>query len=353
MGRETDRFGPGCRMADYGHMASDSGTSLHEVVEVDLDQLDLRSGLVGLFTLTVALALVAVFGPAGMAAGIAALFVIAGAEGEASESFGEHALFLVAGTAVTLAVGYAAESPVAATVALGVVAWTSTLAPLRGPVAAGHGAHLLMWAVLTVGIVDSEASAAPMAAAFAIGGALALGGLWLANRIPDEHPPRSESVDMDVESVRVAAAVRGVGTGLCVALGYWWFPDHAAWAALTFVLVLRPPRQAAIVTGVGRTLGTVAGVLVGMAIAGLLGASTAGLLIAFALCAFGMLATTGVNYAVSTTFTTALLLIAQRVFQEDLYAAGWQRLAATGLGVAVAFAAIAVIGLTGRWSDGR
>jgi hypothetical protein len=343
--------GPGVRDCDL--MAADSGTSLHEVVEIDLDQLDLRSALVGVAVLTVALVFVGVLGPAGMAAGIAALFVIAGSSGEGAESSAEHAMFIVAGAVVTLAVGYAADSTAAATAVVGLVAWASSLGALRGPVAAAHGAYLLMWAVLTLAIVDSEATVPTMAGAFVVGGLLALAGLWVADRLPAERPQRVAPVDPDRAGTQRVAVVRGAGAALCVALGFLWFPDHVSWAVLTFVLVLRPPRAAAIVTGVGRTLGTVAGVLVGMATAGLVGDSTLSLVVAFGLCAFAMLATTGVNYAVSTTFLTALLLLAQRLIQEDLFAAGWERLAATALGVVAAFAGIAVIHLATGPSDGR
>ena len=45
--------------------------------------------------------------------------------------------------------------------------------------------------------------------------------------------------------------------------GIFWFPDHYAWAAFAFVLVLRPPKEQVIVVGLGRTLGTVAGVVIG------------------------------------------------------------------------------------------
>ena len=50
-------------------------------------------------------------------------------------------------------------------------------------------------------------------------------------------------------------------------------------------------------------------------------------------------------------FTTALLLIAQRLIQEDVFSAGWDRLGATVVGVVAAFLAIAVIRSTDEDPD--
>ena len=50
---------------------------MREVIQLDLDKLDTRSGLAGLFALTTSLVAAAVLGPEWIAAGIAALFVVA------------------------------------------------------------------------------------------------------------------------------------------------------------------------------------------------------------------------------------------------------------------------------------
>ena len=139
------------------------------------------------------------------------------------------------------------------------------------------------------------------------------------------------------------AVVRALAAALAVAIGFEWFPEHAAWTVLTFVLVLRPPKEQTTVVAVGRTLGTVAGVLIGMAAAQLVGDDLAAQLIAFILAGFLMLAFSDVNYAVSTAFTTAMLLLSERILHEDVYQTGWERLGATVAGVVIAFAVIGVM----------
>ncbi|MGI9578386.1 MAG: FUSC family protein [Microthrixaceae bacterium] len=330
-------------------MTDSAAASIRDVVDLDLEELDFRSGLTGLVVLAIVLVLVGIFGPAGMAAGIAALFVLAGASGETGRSFPEHCVFVVVGALVTLAVGYSAGSVVAASLAIAFVAFGAAMVALRGPVATADGAYLLIWAVLTLSIEDSPASAPAMAGAFVVGGVIAVVAIWAVSLLesPSTSPEvvQGASPSLDVGLVMFFSVIRAVGAGGCVALGSWWFPDHAAWAAFAFVLVLRPPKEQALITGLGRTLGTVLGVFVGMALAGLVGDSTLGLVIAFGFCGFAMLATSNVNYALSTMFTTALLLIAQKVIQEDVVATGWDRMGATVVGVAVAFLAIGVINL--------
>ena len=326
---------------------------MREVIQLDLEKLDTRSGLVGLFALTTSLVAAAVLGPEWIAAGIAALFVVAGSAGDRSSSSGEQTAFVLFGGATTLVVGVVASSPIAASLAIGVIAFGTTLLALRGPVAAASGAYLLIWAVLTVGMVDAESTPAEMAVAFLAGGAVAVGGLWLAHRVDPEQGGVAAPTGMDRRALLVFALVRAIGAGLCTALGYWLFPEHVAWAALAFVLVLRPPKQQAIQVGVGRTVGTVAGVLLGMAIAALVGDSEAALFASFGLCSFAMLATTGVNYAVSTTFTTALLLIAQRLIEDDVFATGFERVMATLCGILVSFAVLTALRTEGAENNGK
>jgi uncharacterized membrane protein YccC len=77
-------------------------------------------------------------------------------------------------------------------------------------------------------------------------------------------------------------------------------------------------------------------------VARLVGDTTAAIVVAFVISGFLMLATKNVNYALSTTFTTALLLLGGRLLQSDVFSTGWDRLLATALGVVVAFAVLVV-----------
>jgi hypothetical protein len=332
---------------------------LGEIIEFDVEKLDYRSALTGVVVLAAALMFVGVLGPAGMAAGIAAIFVVAGGSSQAHASPLNGILFVLVGACVTLLVGYSAESALAATLVIGIVTLLATLASLGGVNTATAGVYLLLWSILALSFGGTDEEPWVAAVAFLIGGTLAITGLWIAARVAPEPSgtPSGNAAEQATDpegpaanswSVERFAVLRALGAAACVALGYWWFPDHPTWASLSFILVLRPPKEEAVITGIGRTLGTVAGVVVGILFAQVVGDSTASLLIAFAVCGFLMLATREANYAVSTGFTTAMLLLAQRLIQEDVYSTGWQRLFATILGIAVAFAVIWLMSVTRR-----
>lgn len=337
---------------------------MKEVLELDMDELDLRRAVIGTVALAVGLALMGALGPVGIAAGIAAIFVVAGDSDETRGPDSVQAALVVGGAAVTLLVGYAAGSTVAATITIAAVTLVATLVSLAGPRPAAAGVYALLWAVLTLSIGATDESPVAMAGAFLAGGAIALAVLWLAERVPavaglgGVDASRPDGADDESSAprqwaVEVFAMARSVAAGGCVALGYWLFEAHPIWAVLTFVLVLQPPKEEATVVAVGRTLGTTAGVIVGIAVAGLVGDRTGALVAALVLCAFSMLATKSVNYALSTAFTTALLLLAQRLLHEDVFSTGWQRLLATVLGVAAAFAVMGAMNVfTSRHAAG-
>jgi uncharacterized membrane protein YccC len=82
-------------------------------------------------------------------------------------------------------------------------------------------------------------------------------------------------------------------------------------------------------------------------VAAILAETHVGLVIAFVISAFLMVALQPVNYALFTTALTALLLIMQAIVAEDVAGTGWDRLGATVVGVVTAFV---VIGLVMWWS---
>ncbi|MGI9540069.1 MAG: FUSC family protein, partial [Miltoncostaeaceae bacterium] len=93
-------------------------------------------------------------------------------------------------------------------------------------------------------------------------------------------------------------------------------------------------------TGVLRTLGTLAGGMAAVAVVALAGGSDAALIVAFCVAAFAMMAFKDVNYAVFVLFLTAVLVLMQGILGADAGAAAEQRLLATLLGAAIAFAAL-------------
>ncbi len=95
--------------------------------------------------------------------------------------------------------------------------------------------------------------------------------------------------------------------------------------------------------GVQRSLGTGIGVIAAVALAGVIGENTPGLIVLFLASAFLMMAVREVNYALFAMFVTAVVVYSQRILGADAAESGGDRLAETVLGVLIAFA---VLGLT-------
>lgn len=125
-------------------------------------------------------------------------------------------------------------------------------------------------------------------------------------------------------------------------LGIVFFPEHAIWPALTVLLIIKPAVGDSIDAGVRRTFGTLAGVLAAEAIILVAGGSDIVVFLGFMVMAFAMTALKNVNYWVFVLFLTAALVLSQALIGEDADAAAAQRLVATILGAAIAFAAIGV-----------
>lgn len=349
---------------------------MREVIELDLSKLDLRGAISGTIALGIAVVFIGIFGDVGLAAGIAALFVIAGAKGRNQAPDAISVLLILVGAVITLLVGFSDGTSWGAAIAIAAITLLATLTPLWGPRLAAAGVFAVLWAVLVLVLGGTSENAFSLALAFLVGGGLALVVLWVSSRVPSKKPANGvsgpddhEGPDPDAEtgaatgpdsgksgqvatkpraaavnrsSVITFAVMRALLAGICVYVGYTLFPDHPAWMILTFVLVVRPPASQAITIGLGRALGTVLGVLLGMGVAQLAAGNTPAQIVAFVVFGFCMVATQKVNYAVFNLFTTSFMLISFELLQEGVVASGWQRLFATLLGIVLAFALIAI-----------
>jgi len=113
---------------------------------------------------------------------------------------------------------------------------------------------------------------------------------------------------------------------------------------------MRPPTHQAVVVGLQRSLGTGVGVILAVAVAGVIGQNTPGLVILFLASAFLMMAVREVNYALFAMFVTAVVVYSQRILGADAAESGSDRLVETILGVAIA---LVVLGLTESLSRAR
>lgn len=331
--------------------------TIREIVALDWSGLNLRGAITGTVVLAIVIVLVGAIGEAAVAAALAALFVVADGPADTRRPDGSTALLVVGGALVTWAVSLSADSPISATVSVSAVTLLATLLSLRGQRAATAGVFTLLWAVVAL-MVGTPDNAVELSISFAVGGGIAALAMWLASRsettamegIGDEDAPESATnagtdaaaPHIHREAVVRFAIMRALAVGACVWLGYAWFPDHPMWAALTFVMVVRPPPHQTVVVGLARALGTGLGVGLGLAITRLADDRLVYLVAAFVAAAYLMLATSKVNYALSTAFTTTVLLVSVALLDAEAVTAGWQRLLATLLGVGIALLGIVV-----------
>ena len=337
---------------------------MREVFKLDLTQLNLRSAITGTIALGITIVFLGIFGTVVMAAGLAAIFVIAGGPSDTKKPDLASFLLVIGGSLLTFVVSLSAASTIAATITISLVTFLATLLALWGKRYGIMGVFGVLWAVLALTLGTTPQLAASMALAFAIGGGVAMLAMWISSLIPATDLPHDDASveDASVEDASVEdspesqtpsdaarraiirfAIIRALAVGACVFLGYELFPAHPAWAALTFVIVIRPPAHQTAVTGVARTIGTLLGVVIAILILQIDPGNIAIQVSAFVVAGFGMVATNKVNYVVSTLFTTTLIMLSQALLQEQVEAAAWERILATLIGVGIAFLSIVAL----------
>jgi len=344
---------------------------------MDPSAIDLKRGLIGTLGILVTIVFVGILGPAGLLAGLCALFLGALDEPDSvNERLVLRARFVAIGAVVVGLLSWSGDSTWWATVIATVVTYVGTLAAGWGAREAAEGQFLVLLTVVTLMVGPTDLSPLEMALAFVAGGVIATavslaGGRWAGDDVSesdDEAAPAGDelvssddgprddsaarSVDTRVDATAVAevarsdvgvfALIRSVAVGVATASGYLLFEDYPVGAMLTVVLVLQMPARQTWSTGLQRTLGTIVGVLIAMVIVRWLDTGTVAIVIAFVLAGFGMIAFKDASYTVSTVFTSAVVLFSQRILQEDAFSTGWQRIEATLLGTAIALTVVLV-----------
>jgi hypothetical protein len=333
--------------------------------------LDVRRGLIGTLGILLTVVFIGILGPAGLLAGLCALFLGALDEPDSvHESLVRRARFVAIGAVVIGLLSWSGDSTWSVTLVAVVVTYLGTLAAGWGSRTGAEGQFLVLLTVVMLMVGPTDLSPLEMALAFVAGGVIAtavslVGGRWAGD---DEAPPaddddvasdggpgddseaRPVETTLDASAVSevarsdvgVFALIRAFAVGVATASGYLLFEDHPVWAMLTVVLVLQLPARQTWSTGLRRTIGTIAGVLVGSVIVQWLDTGTVAMMIAFLLAGFGMIAFKNVSYTVTTIFTTCVLLFSERILQEDTFSSGQQRIWATLLGTAIALVVVLV-----------
>jgi len=347
------------------------------VVQVSLGAIDVRRGVIGTLGIVLTTVFIGILGPAGLLAGLCALFLGALEEPDpVRERVVLRARFVAIGALVIGLLSWSGDSTWWATVVATVVTYLGTLAAGWGSRTAAEGHFLVLLTVVTLMVGPTDLSPIELALAFVAGGVIATavslaGARWAGGEgdtsegegaadgrdtgvigdatgtEPSDRPTVTGDDARTVGAVArsqigVFAIIRALAIGVATASGYLLFEDHPVWAMLTVVLVLQMPARQTWSIGLQRTVGTIVGVLVGMVIVNWLDTGTVAIVIAFVLAGFGMMLFKNVSYTMSTIFTTCVLLFSQRILQEDAFSTGWQRIEATLLGTGIALAVVLV-----------
>lgn len=332
-----------------------SRSVLEELVTIERGRLDLRAGAIGLGILAVVLAGLGLIGAPAVAVAIGVVVVLVGPVPSSPSDWIRGLTVVGLGAALTVvAVAVGAEAvPAAAFAAL--VGATSTLEAGRGRNAAVRSFLMTIWLVLALTLADSGTPGVVYAIALAAGsgmGALALairtGRAGRGDGTDGASGPVPTYAALARGPLGLMAALRGLGLGIAVLLGYAWFPEHPAWAAFTALIIIRPPTRRALVVGLKRSIGTGTGVVLAVLLASLAGESTVVVAVLFLATAFLMMALRDADYAVVSVLVTALIVFGQRLVRTDAAEAGLDRFLATLVGVAIAFAVLATVEAVAR-----
>jgi ABC-type multidrug transport system fused ATPase/permease subunit len=329
-------------------------TRQRRLLRLDLEAIDLRRGLSGLLVLGIAVAIVFVFGPPGVIAGLAALFVIMTDRPGPLRARGLAVVLMTGLGAVIggLALWSGTENVWVATILTFGVAAAGTLVAGLGHSAAIRGLLLTIWAIVALSFGGDVDVAVQLTFAYIVGGLIAAAVVWLRVRA-DAGPSITEQVEVETRRFEHIlrsplgwfAVLRATAVALAMASGAILFPDHPIWAALTVAVVMRPKAGESVAIGVLRTIGTLVGVVVAEVVLALSGGEDVVILLGSLAAGFGAAALGRVNYAVSVGCLTALLVLASELVGASGQSAAVDRLAETILGAIIAFGAMAI----GRW----
>ncbi len=351
-------------------MASPQGRAFG-LFTVDRDRLSLRSGAIGVLAILGAVVVLAVIGDAGAAA-VAGAAISAASAGRAplGTRIARGLAAAVVGSLLTAAGVWSGGDGWTTGLVVALVTFAATLAVAYGKAAATAGFLLNLWFILALSFTAADHSLGALAGSFLAGGVLAvlLQPLAARREAPgatgrrDEHhgargahggwsAPVRAALRLD-SPVLQFAVTRALGAGLATLLGWYLFDAHPYWAVLVTLIIIKSDPAESLIVGVHRTVGTVAGVVAGGAIAHGI-ESRPVLAILLLVVAMLMVLFMSANYALFTFFLTATLLLTTRLVEKDVSETASERAWATLLGVGIAFAVIAFVTLLVRRQSSR
>ncbi|MHA6523811.1 FUSC family protein [Tessaracoccus sp. G1721] len=335
-----------------------------ELLTLDRRLISVRAGLTGLAVLSVLAAAILIWGPLAMAAVIGALILLATDPPPAGRPWAKALLpLVVVGAALTYVAVWIDGRPVAAAVLVGVVGVATALHSGRSRKAGVRGLISAIWIILALTLHDTGVGPLGYAAGFAVGAAVGAGVAWLRAREGSDEGVGDDDVEAGTtaqpssgrrgqlgSALGQFAVLRGLGLAVATLLGFTFFPAHPAWLPVCALLVMRPPSHQAFVLGTQRTLGTAVGVIIAVALTGLVGDNTLVLVLLFLGSAFLVMTFREVNYALFALLLTTLIVFSQRILGVGAAESGVDRLLETLLGVVIAFC---VLGLDAALTRAR
>jgi hypothetical protein len=332
---------------------------IRQLVNIDWSRVGIGRALAGVVVILGAFAFIGLAGSVAAITGIAALFTTASAgDGSFHDRLSGMAVFTLTGAAVGGLAFLSVDTMTSTALVLGGVTLLATTASAYGPLAALRGVFLTLWAVLALFLGSADTPPFAVSPAFLTGGfiVITMTGVRLALTAgdPDTRPDpdgTTGSLPPTHERPRIGDIVRGpigwfalVRTAAVVTavfFGFTWFPSYPLWTAVTVIVIARPSPADSALLAVERTLGTAVGAVVAIVLSHMFTGNTLLIALALLVSAFLMVAFLNANYTLFATFLTGVLVFAMELLEGDAFDAGWQRLAATGLGAAIGAAAVA------------
>jgi hypothetical protein len=330
--------------------------------ELDREQFSLRAGFVGLLAIGAAVAFLAVVGYAGVAAVLGAIITaISAGSGRLAPCIARGVAVATVGSLLTVVGVWSGERGWTAGLVVAVVTFAATIVVAFGKTAATAAFLLNLWLLLSLTFTASDHSLGGLAASFLAGGAFAvLLQPLVAHRRrrtaappgPGAEEPAAAPAGPRSAPLRAAlrpesplfqfAVVRALATGGTTALGWYLFDRHPYWAVLVAFVIIKSDPAESWAVGVHRAVGTVFGAAVGILVVQNVD-STPWLTFLLVVASMLMIAVQRANYAAFTFFLTTLLILSTRLVEGDIGETVWERVAATVLGVGIAFAVTALV----------
>lgn len=282
------------------------------------------------------LAVVAIFGREAGAAVFGFVVTYLGCRLSA-EAHGWKSLAITGVLGVFLAVtGFAfAGEMVPSALLLAGVSFMATVVATRGTGTAIPSMLMSVWAIIALSIGVGE-SAFEAGAGYFAGFLVAAMAIWWPSRGAPGRPGGSGSPDPQPPPQIWFALLKAVTVAIAVVIGFEAFGDFPYWVALTVIIVAEADIAATLELSLSRSVGTLLGVVVGIAVVNLVSGSTFWTVVAIGGIAWLEFYFMDANYVLFAVFLTALVVVLASLANVDSFDAGWSRLVATALGAVMA-----------------